>query len=331
MESIQNIDPRFKHLEKKVFIFIILGIGILITTIYFLGKQKDLFAPKINLHFTTNTAFGYSEGMAVKLAGFRIGEVSKITLDEQAKVIIDLEIKKRYQKWIREDSVVTLKKEGYIGESFIEISFGSLDKPELKDGDKITFKKARGLEDIAQEIVEELKPVALDVKNFVMYITDPKGDVTRILRNTSQLTMELNKTTLLVQDLLKDTKPIIKNIEDITKNIKTESENLPRVTGEINKSLENMRTLTENLKNDIPKIIDESNKTMVNINRITKDISKEVPKTGAILDNVDDISENTKDITESIKRSWFIRRNLPREPSPSIMLPPSGINQERAK
>ncbi len=331
MESLQNIDPRFKHLEKKVFLFIILGLGILIATIYLLGKQKDLFAPKINLHFTSNTAFGYSEGMAVKLAGFRIGEISKITLDEQAKVIIELEIKKRYQKWIRQDSTVTLKKEGYIGESFIEISFGSLDKPELKDGDAIEFKKAKGIEDIAQEIVEELKPVALDVKNFVMYITDPQGDVTRILRNTSQLTKELNNTAILVQELIKDTKPIIKNMEEISKNVKTESENLPKATGEINKSLENIRDLTESLKNDIPKMIEETNKSIANINKITEDLSKEVPKTGAIIDNVEDISENTKDITESIKRSWFIRRNLPKQPPPSIMLPPPNINQEKSK
>lgn len=331
MATLQDIDPRFKNLGKKVFLFVFFGILVVFTTIYFLGKEKDFFSPKINLHFITNTAFGYSEGMAVKLAGFRIGKVSKITLDEQAKVIIDLEIKKKYLKWIREDSTATLKKEGYIGESFIEVSFGSLDKPELKDGMQITYVKAKGLEDIAKEIVEELKPVAIDVKNFVMYITDPQGDVTRILKNTANLTYELNNTALMVQELLKDTKPIVKNIEDITKNVKKESENLPKMTAEINKSLENVKSLSESLKKDIPNLIEQSNKTIVNLNKITGDVSKEIPKTGSIIDNVEDITDNTKDITESIKRSWFIRRNLPKEPKPSVILPNLGNKEDADK
>lgn len=321
MATLQDIDPRFKHLGKKVFLFSLLGLIIIFVSIYFLGKQKDLFSPKIHLYFVTNSAFGYSEGMAVKLAGFRIGKVTKITLDEQAKVRIDLVIQKKYQKWIREDSTASLKKEGYIGEDFIEISFGSLDKPELKNDMEIKFQKAKGIEDIAKEIVEELKPVALDVKNFVMYITDPKGDVTRILKNTATLTSELTNTAVLVQDLIKDTKPVIKNVEEITKNVKKETEEIPKLTSEVNKSLENVKNLTENLKKDIPNLIENTNKTINNLNKITGDIAKEVPKTGSIIDNVDDITDNTKDITESIKRSWFIRRNLPAPPAPTIILP----------
>lgn len=321
MATLQDIDPRFRHLGKKVFIFIIIGLLIIFVTIYFLGKQKNLFSPKVHLFFVTNSAFGYSEGMAVKLAGFRIGKVTKITLDEQARVIIDMQIQKKYLKWIREDSTASLKKEGYIGEDFIEISFGSLDKPELKDDMQIRFQKAKGLEDIAKEIVEELKPVALDVKNFVMYITDPKGDVTRILKNTSVLTSELTRTTIMVQELLKDIKPIIKNIEETTKNIKKETEEIPTLTQEIKKSLANIESLSESLKKDIPSLVENANNTINNLNKITGDISKEVPKTSLILENVADITDNTKDITESIKRSWFIRRNLPHPQKPNIILP----------
>lgn len=329
MATLQDIDPRFKNLGVKVFLFILLGGLFIFTAVYFLGKQKDLFSPKIKLYFITNTAFGYSEGMAVKLAGFRIGKVSKITLDEQARVKIDLTIQKKYLKWIRQDSTASLKKEGYIGEDFIEISFGSLDKPELQDNMEITFKKAKGIEDIAQEIVQELKPVALDVKNFVMYITDPQGDVTRILKNTSELTKELTNTALLVQDLIKDTKPVVKNIEEITKNIKKETEEIPKLRGDIDRSLVNIQNLSESLKKDIPNLLENTNKTINNLNKITGDIAKEVPKTGSIIDNVEGITDNTKDITESIKRSWFIRRNLPQSPSPSILLPE--IKRERDK
>jgi len=321
MATLQDIDPRFKHLGSKVFVFVIVALAILVLTIFYLGKEKDLFSPKMSLHFTTNTAFGYSEGMSVKLAGFRIGKVSKITLDENARVIVEMEIKKRYQKWIRQDSTASLKKEGYIGESIIEISFGSLDKPVLEDKSEITYFKAKGLEDIAQEIVQELKPVAIDVKNFVQYITNPQGDVTKILKNTAKLTGELNSATLKVESLLEETRPVIRNTKTATANVAKETENLSQMTNEIKKSLENIEKLTRNLKEEIPQLIGETRKVMENVNKISSDVAKESPKIRPILDNVQDISDDSKDITDSVKKNWIIRRNIPRDPSPNVLLP----------
>lgn len=321
MATLQDIDPRFKHLGKRVFAFIIVALVIIVLTVFFLGKEKDLFSPKFRLHFTTSSAFGYSEGMSVKLAGFRIGKVSKITLDENARVIIELEIKKRYQKWIRQDSTASLKKEGYIGESFIEISFGSLDKPLLQDKSEIVFVKAKGLEDIAKEIVEELKPVALDVKNFVQYITNPHGDVTRILKNTANLTGELNTATLKAESLMEETRPVIRNTKSITANVNTETEKLSAMTEEIKKSLDNIEKLTKSLKEDVPQLLSETKKVLENVNKITGEVAKESPKIRPIMDNVQDISDDSKDITDSVKKNWFIRRNLPAQPSPSVLMP----------
>lgn len=331
MGTLQDIDPRFTHLGKKVFVFICLSVAILLTAVYFLGKEKDLFSPKVKFHFTTNTAFGYSEGMSVKLAGFRIGKVSKITLDESARVLIEIEVKKRYLKWIRSDSTVSLKKEGYIGESFIEVSFGSLDKPMLKDGDEITFVKARGLEDIAQEIVQELKPVAIDVKNFVEYITNPQGDVTRILKNTAKLTGELNTATLKVESLLEETRPVIKNVRNATGNVSKETDNLSKMTTEVQKSLENIEKLTKSLKEDLPQLITETRKVVENVNKITNDVAKESPKIRPIIDDVQEMSSDGKDITDSVKKNWIIRRNLAPKPSPGLLLPSLPQSEELKK
>lgn len=321
MATLQDLDPRFKHLGKKVFSFIFVGLVIIVVTVYFLGKEKDLFAPKIRLRFFTNTAFGYSEGMSVKLAGFRIGKVSKIVLDENAKVIVEMEIKKRYKKWLRSDSTASLKKEGYIGESIIEISFGSLDKPELQDDSEITFFKAKGLEDIAQEIVQELKPVALDVKNFVEYITNPQGDVTKILKNSAKLTGELNNAVLKVESILDDTRPVIKNTAAAISNVKQETEKLSTMTDEIKKSLENIERLTKSLKEDVPLLINETRKVVENVNKISGEVAKESPKIRPVLDNVQDITDDGRDITDSVKKNWIIKRNLPETPSPSLLVP----------
>lgn len=321
MATIQDIDPRFRHIGKKVFVFITVCIAILIIVIYQLGKVKDIFAKTVNLYFTHDTAFELSVNMPVKLAGFRIGRVSSINLDETGHVLVELEIKKRYLKWIRQDSTATIKKEGYIGETIIEISFGSLDKPQLKDGDHITFAKTKGLEDIAKEIVEELKPVAIDVKNFVEYIVNPQGDVTRILKNTAHLTSELRTTNNELQKRIVEAKKSLKELEEALKNINKTSQDLPKLTKSVDTSLQEIETLSKTLNQKIPVILDETQKSIEEINKIAKDISRQSPRIGTMIDKAESIADNVDDITEAVKKSWFIRGNLPPKTPPSLIPP----------
>lgn len=321
MPTLQDIDPRFKHIGKKVFLFITVCLAILIIVIYQLGKVKDIFAKTVHLYFIHDTAFELSVNMPVKLAGFRIGRVSSIILDETAHVKVEMEIKRRYLKWIRQDSTATIKKEGYIGESIIEITFGSLDKPGLKDGDQITFTKTKGLEDIAKEIVEELKPVALDVKNFVEYVVNPQGDVTRILKNTANLTHELRATNEELQKRIIEAKKSLKELEDALKNINKTSQDLPKLTKSVDNSLQEIENLSKTMNQKIPVILDETHKSLEELNKIAKDISKQSPRIGTMIDKAENIADNVDDITEAVKKSWFIRGNLPPKAPPSLIPP----------
>lgn len=321
MPTIQDIDPRFKHLGKKVFIFIVTSIVIIFLIIYQLGKVKDIFAKTIHIYFTHDTAFGLSLNMPVKLAGFRIGKVSNLILDETGLVKVELEIKKRYLKWIRQDSTVTIKKEGYIGESIIEITFGSLDKPMLQNNSAITFKKTKGLEDIAKELVEDLKPVAVDVKNFVQYITDPKGDVTKILKNTANLTAELRTTNDKLQTVLNDTRRSLKELEASLKNIHTTTDSFPEMSKTVNRSLKEVEKLSNTLNEKIPSILDETKQSLEKVNKIALDISKQSPRVGTMIDKAENIADNVDDITEAVKKNWFIKGNLPPKTSPTFIPP----------
>lgn len=321
MPTLQDIDPRFKHIGKKVFIFVTVTIAILVLVIYQLGKVKDIFAKTVHLYFIHDTAFGLSQNMPVKLAGFRIGRVSKIMLDETGHVKVELEIKKRYLKWIRSDSTATIKKEGYIGESIIEITFGSLDKPMLQDNSQITYAKTKGLEDIAKELVEELKPVAVDVKNFVEYIVNPKGDVTRILKNTANLTGELRTTNEELQKRIIEAKKSLRELEESLKNIHTASNELPKMIKTVDNSLLEIESLSKSLNVKIPAILDETQKGIEQINKIAKDISSQSPRIGTMIDKAENIADNVDDITEAVKKSWFIKGNLPPKAPPTLIPP----------
>ncbi len=321
MPTLQDIDPRFKHIGKKVFVFVVLSIAILLMVIYQLGKVKDIFAKTVHLYFIHDTAFGLSQNMPVKLAGFRIGRVSNITLDETGHVKVELEVKKRYMKWIRTDSTATIKKEGYIGETIIEITFGSQDKPMLQDKSMITFAKTKGLEDIAKELVEELKPVAVDVKNFVEYIVNPQGDVTRILKNTANLTGELRTTNDELLKRIVEAKKSLKELEDSLKNIHTATKDLPKMIKTVDNSLQEIEKLSTSLNKKIPALLDETQKGIETINKIASDVASQSPRIGTMIDKAENIADNVDDITEAIKKNWFIKGNLPPKATPTLVPP----------
>ena len=134
-------DQRFKYLEKKIGIFVVIAIVGFLTLFFFIGADQDMFIQKYLLKFTVEKGTGFSKGMPVKLSGFRIGRINKIYLNESAKVDIEIQIGRKYQKWIKMDSVVKLVKEGLVGDNIIEISAVSRDSDVLKDGALIAYEK----------------------------------------------------------------------------------------------------------------------------------------------------------------------------------------------
>lgn len=124
MSEFLDKDKRFKNLEIKLGVMVLVAIIGIAVVFVLLGLERDIFTPKYRLRFVTESGSGFVEGMPVKLSGFKIGRVRSTELTEGANVLVTIEINKRYQKWIRADSKVHLAKEGYIGESYIEVTTG---------------------------------------------------------------------------------------------------------------------------------------------------------------------------------------------------------------
>src|SRR6185369_6310151 len=199
---IREQDPRFIHLERKIGIFIAVALLCVLVVAVLVGVQNDFFTKKYNLHFTVDRGTGFTKGMSVKLSGFRIGRVTSIALNEQAMVDISIEIDRTYHTWIRNDSTVKLVKEGLVGDNIVDVSVGSPEKPELKNSDAIMYIKTKGLDELADEIAEKVKPVLIEVRDIIGYINNPDGDLKKTVRNVELLTRNLEGTRQKADTLL---------------------------------------------------------------------------------------------------------------------------------
>ncbi|MDP3260550.1 MAG: MlaD family protein, partial [Thermodesulfovibrionales bacterium] len=269
--------------------FIVAVIGI-IATVVFIGIERGLFTAKYKINFTVEKGTGFFEGMPVKLSGFKIGKIDSMSLDEHAKVKVILLINKKYSKWIRQDSKTILTKEGFIGEGAIEITVGSMNKPVIGDGGVIQNEKARGLD----EIVEEMRPVIGEIRDIVSYVNDPKGDIKQTLANLKTLSSGLNKTK-----------------ENADKLLKNADSNISGVSSDASKALKNIDKTVSSMNDKINPVIDKLNRTMDNAEKTTanlKDaVEKAAPKVPPLLNKGEDALSDTSEVVKSLKQIWPIR------------------------
>ncbi|MBW2053963.1 MAG: MCE family protein, partial [Deltaproteobacteria bacterium] len=204
MSVVDERDVRFVNLEKKVGLFIFVALIGLAAIIVFVGFQQDIFTPKASIFFTTESGNDLRNGQIVKFRGFKIGKIKKIWMNDLGKVEVKLTINENYMKWIKIDSHAKLAKEGFIGDSFIEITPGTPGSREVRGGGVIGFQREAGLGELAANIQSEITPVIEDVKKIIRYIDDPDGDFKTILANVSQFSNRLIVTTENLDKLLSE-------------------------------------------------------------------------------------------------------------------------------
>ncbi len=195
-------DTRFRHLGLKLGLFI--GVGVLLGVGLLLGLavRQGYFSPKTPVYFIASSGSDLRPGMAVKLSGFKIGDVRSVELNQFARVDVEMQIEDRYMHWIKSDSVATLAREGMIGDSFISVTSGNPELPALSKDDRLRFVLGSSLGDIAQDVRNRVVPVIDEMHVLLKYANDPKGDVRGSFSELHKLTADLQKTRKQLDQLL---------------------------------------------------------------------------------------------------------------------------------
>ncbi len=120
--------------------FFLVIMALLAISLFMVQSKTSLFEPKYTIQILFYNAKGINIGAPVKLAGAPVGFVKSIKFAPQIDdyhLIVTVDIKKSVQPRIRSDSTAYLESSGVIGDKYIEISMGSIEKPIIKDGGSI--------------------------------------------------------------------------------------------------------------------------------------------------------------------------------------------------
>lgn len=300
MEILKETDSRFINIEKKIGMFVLIAIIGIIIIFAFIGIQQDIFTPKTSIYFITESGQGINEGMAVKLSGFRIGKTKKLSLDDIARVKVELSINNKYMKWIKSDSKVKLLKEGLIGESIIEITPGSLNAKEVPEKEVIPFEREKGISEMFEELKDEIKPVVTDIKQIIHYVNDPGGDIKQTLKNLRKVSEDIYTTKQHLDTLLQHS----------DKNVSNTVTKIDSVLDSTKQTITSLDKMINKIDGNIPNIMQKVDKSLENVQRTTEEIKKaaeqSAPQIPSILEKGSEVTEGTKELVDSVKQIWPI-------------------------
>jgi len=101
----------------KLGMFVILGLVLFVFTIYFVGRQKNLFGSTFHLRAQFRTVSGLREGNNVRFSGINLGTVNDIELITDTLVMVDLLVKREVQQFIKKDATASIGSDGLMGDS----------------------------------------------------------------------------------------------------------------------------------------------------------------------------------------------------------------------
>ena len=170
--------------QWKLGMFVIIGLVLFVTTIYFVGKQKNLFGSTFELTAKFNSVNGLDIGNNVRFSGINIGTVEEIEFLTDTSVVIKLVIKEEVRKYIKKDAIASISSDGLMGDKVLIISSGKNSNVIVEDDDNIASKQAIEMDDLMVSVkksVDNAGVITAELAQFSSSMNNGNGALSRLV------------------------------------------------------------------------------------------------------------------------------------------------------
>jgi phospholipid/cholesterol/gamma-HCH transport system substrate-binding protein len=168
----------------KLGMFVTIGLLLFIVTIYFIGKQKNLFGDTFILQSEFKNVSGLKVGNNVRFSGINIGTVDEIRLITDSSVLVVLVVKKEVQKYIKTDAIASIGSDGLMGDKVLTLSPGTSNKGSVKDNDMILSKNAIEMEEMMSGVkgtIDNAGIITKELAEFTAKINNRNGALNKLI------------------------------------------------------------------------------------------------------------------------------------------------------
>jgi len=302
---------KFRYVNEIVGVFVLVVAAALVTGVILAGKYQEWFVPvhRLRIVFPPEGSLGLQIGAKVQILGAAVGSVEKIQIDETGHMIGKIAIKGDFIRFVRTDSVATVKKTfGIAGDAYLDVAKGS--GSELPDGFDLTITKDTEIVAMAQDMIAEIRKAVLPaleklqkaVEEYTALAADlrnPEGPLLKMLANVEQITDGLKKGEGTAGRLLRDPAAA----EEVDKILKRVDASLAQVDG----------------------ILADVKATTAQLPAIAGKVGVEARDLGGLVAQTQEAIREAERLVEGLQNHWLIRKYIP-HPESTAVIPPSEVS-----
>ena len=245
--------------------FVIAGVVVLMSALYFIGKNQNSWASGLEVRVRFSDLNGLMEGDNVFYAGMPAGSVEKTYILNDTTLEVKLLINKKTSPYISQNALVSIGSDGLIGDKVVNIRPGPgralpihngdlmvsqevfrLDKmlPKMaKIGDNVAD-LSKMLKDITEGIDSSELLAVLKDKGTARQLRQSLGNLDQTTQNAALASADIRKMTAGIQRgkgsigrLLRDTQ-IVNNLIALSGNMKNATDTVSRLATRLSYKLE---------------------------------------------------------------------------------------------
>lgn len=295
--------------ELKVGLFIVITSILILGALIYIAWGKGVFETVHTFTLSSKSGEGFTEGMPVVFSGFDIGKVHDLELNERGIVLIKIKIPNRHIKWIKIDSSFILYRP-LIGAARIVVITNNLNSP-LLPVDKImevgTINDINDAIKKVEPLIEQITQIATNIERLTNNLSDPKGDLNRILGNAQKITTNLSTKKSLLEmavadeESLKSLHEALRKVKDIVASVDKILKKVDQMADKTDEQIYGkLGTLPQinNILRDIVGKLEKLNTTVDNINKISKDTSEGMKDFRMLRSDIDDTVNAIEDVVK---------------------------------
>jgi phospholipid/cholesterol/gamma-HCH transport system substrate-binding protein len=234
--------------QWKLGMFVIIGLVLFVGTIYFIGKQKNLFGSTFELNSKFKSVNGLEVGNNVRLSGINIGTVDEIEFLTDSSVVIKLVIKDEVRKFIKKDAIASISSDGLMGDKVLTISAGKISKIVVEDNDNIVSKESVEMDDLLVSVkksVDNAAIISTELATFSYNMNNGNGALSKLVSD-EQFGSSIKKTALNLENSTEEFKKFTTKMND-GKGALSKLVSDQRMGKVIDSSLTNVKTATKGM------------------------------------------------------------------------------------
>ena len=234
--------------QWKLGMFVVIGLVLFIGTIYFIGKQKNLFGSTFELYSKFNSVSGLEIGNNVRLSGINVGTMDNIDFLTVTTVVIKMIIKDEVRQSIQKDAFASISSDGLMGDKVLVINAGKNSSTLVENNDYIKSKKAVEMDDLMVSVkksVDNAAVITAELAQFSSSMNNGNGALSKLISD-EQFGNSIKNTILNLENSTTEFKRFTVNMNNgkgaLSKLVSDE-----RMGKVIDSSLTNVKTATKGL------------------------------------------------------------------------------------